>query len=55
MKKRMILLLLLAVLLCGCDAEVNIKISGTRLHENISVNYYIIYCSYSFVITFILL
>jgi hypothetical protein len=40
MKKRMILLLLLAVLLCGCDAEVNIKISGTRLHENISVNYY---------------
>ena len=40
MKKRVILLLLLVILLCGCDAEVNLKISGNRIHEDISINYY---------------
>ena len=40
MKKRVILLILLVILLCGCDAEVNIKISNNRIHEDISINYY---------------
>ena len=40
MKKRIILLLTLVILLCGCDAEVNLKVSNGRIIEDISVNYY---------------
>lgn len=40
MKKKILILIGLLFLLCGCTAEVNVEISGDKVNENISINAY---------------
>lgn len=40
MKKKILILIGLLFLLCGCTAEVNVEITGDKVNENISINAY---------------